>query len=77
MTATVTSKGQVTIPIEARKELRIRPGTKLEFVIKDNGRLEIIPLVGSARNLKGAVPKPSKALTLEEMDKAIADGANR
>ena len=77
MTATVTSKGQVTIPVEARKKLRIRTGTKLEFVIKDNGRLEIIPLVGSIKDLKGAVPKPEKALTLEEMDKAIADGARR
>jgi antitoxin PrlF len=77
MNATVTSKGQVTIPVEARKELRIRPGTKLEFVIKDNGRLEIIPLVGSVRSLKGAVPKPYKTLTVKEMDEAIADGARR
>jgi AbrB family looped-hinge helix DNA binding protein len=74
MIATVTSKGHVTIPVEARKKLRIRPGTKLEFVIKDNGWLEIIPLVGSVKGLKGAVPKPEKALTPEEMDKAIADG---
>ena len=75
MNATVTSKGQVTIPVEARKELRIRPGTKLEFVIKDNGRLEIIPLIGSVRDLKGTVPKPPKALTLEEMEEAITNGA--
>ena len=77
MTATVTSKGQVTIPIEARKRLRILPGTKLEFVVRDDGRLEVIPLAGSIKDLKGAVPKPKRALTLAEIDDAIATGARR
>ena len=77
MTSTVTSKGQVTIPVEARRSLRIRPGTKLEFIIRSDGRLEVIPLVGSLKSLKGAVPKPKKALTLAEIDSAIAKGARR
>lgn len=77
MTATVTSKGQVTIPIEARRRLRILPGTKLEFVVRDDGRLEVIPLAGSIKELKGAVPKPKRALTLAEIDAAIATGARR
>ncbi len=77
MTATVTSKGQVTIPVEARRRLRILPGTKLEFVIRDDGRLEVIPLSGSLKDLKGAVPKPKRALTLAEIDAAIAMGARR
>ncbi len=77
MTATVTSKGQVTIPIEARRRLRIRPGTKLEFIIRDDGRLEIIPMAGSIKSLRGVVPKPAKALTLAEMDAAIAKGSRR
>ena len=77
MIATVTSKGQVTIPIEARKKLRIRPGTRLEFVVREDGRLEIIPLAGSAKGLKGSVPKPAKALTLDQMDVAIFRGARR
>ena len=77
MTSTVTSKGQVTLPVEARRRLGIRPGTKLEFVIRDDGRLEVIPLTGSVRSLKGAVPKPRRALLLAEMDSAIANGARR
>jgi AbrB family looped-hinge helix DNA binding protein len=77
MTATVTSKGQVTIPVEARRRLRILPGTKLEFVVRDDGKLEVIPMSGSIRDLKGAVPKPKRALTLAEMDAAIATGARR
>jgi len=77
MTSTVTSKGQVTIPVEARRRLRILPGTKLEFVIRDDGRLEVIPLSGSIQDLKGSLPKPKRALTLAEMDAAIARGARR
>lgn len=77
MTATVTSKGQVTIPVEARRRLRIVPGTKLEFIVRDDGRLEVIPMAGSIKDLKGAVPKPKRALTLAEMDAAIATGARR
>ncbi len=77
MTSTVTAKGQVTIPVEARKRLRIKPGTKLEFVIREDGRLEVIPLAGSLKDLSGSVPKPKRALTLADMDAAIARGARR
>jgi antitoxin PrlF len=77
MTSTVTSKGQVTIPVEARRRLRILPGTKLEFVIRDDGRLEVIPLSGSIKELKGALPKPKRGLTLAEMDAAIAGGVRQ
>ncbi len=77
MTSTVTSKGQVTIPVEARRRLRILPGTRLEFIIRDDGRLEVIPLSGSIKDLKGSLPKPKRALTMAEMDAAIARGARR
>ncbi len=77
MTSTVTSKGQVTIPVEARRRLRIVPGTKLEFVICDDGRLEVRPLSGSLKDLKGVAPHPERALTLAEMDAAIIRGVRK
>ena len=75
MIATVTSKGQFTLPIEARRRLGIRAGTKLDLIITADDRLEMIPLTNSVKSLKGMVPKPSKALTLDEMDAAIAAGS--
>ena len=39
--ATVTSKGQVTLPVEARKRLGIRAGSRLEFVVKDDQTVEL------------------------------------
>jgi AbrB family looped-hinge helix DNA binding protein len=75
MTVTVTSKGQVTLPSEARRRLGIRAGTKLEFIVRDDDRMEIVVIGGSVRDLKGALPKPRRALSLGEMDAAIAKGA--
>ena len=76
MIATVTSKGQVTLPAEARKRLKIGPGSKLEFIVIDQERLEVIPVVETLTSLKGMVPKPKKILSLADMEKAIAKGAS-
>jgi len=76
MIATVTSKGQVTLPAEARKKLGIKAGSKLEFVVLE-GRLEVIPVSQSVTTLKSILPKPKKRLTIEEMDAAIGRGAGK
>ena len=75
MTVTVTSKGQVTLPAEARRRLGIHAGSKLEVIVTDDDRLEIVRIGGSLRDLKGVLPRPAKALSLAEMDEAIAKGA--
>jgi antitoxin PrlF len=77
MIATITSKGQVTLPAEARKRLRLGPGSKLEFIVLDDERLEAIPVVENLTSLKGMVPRPKKTLSLADMDQAIAKGARR
>ncbi|APX96581.1 AbrB/MazE/SpoVT family DNA-binding domain-containing protein [Natronorubrum daqingense] len=41
--ATVTSKGQVTIPKRIRDKLELEEGTEIEFVLGDEGTLEIRP----------------------------------
>ncbi|RKX37445.1 MAG: AbrB family transcriptional regulator [Verrucomicrobia bacterium] len=75
MIATVTSKGQLTLPIEARRKFGIRAGSKLDFIFVGDDRMEVIPMTDSIKNLKGMVPPPAKPLTLEEMDAAIAGGS--
>jgi AbrB family looped-hinge helix DNA binding protein len=73
--ATVTSKGQVTLPVEARRRLGIRAGTRLEFIVKDDDRLEVVRVGGSVRDLKGLLPRPPRKLSLDELEQAIARGA--
>jgi len=39
----LTSKGQLTIPVELRNILNIEEGDRLEFVIDDTGSLSVTP----------------------------------
>ena len=72
MLATLTSKGQVTIPKQARNALQLDTGDRVEFIIDDDGRLFILPVTRSVKTLKGMLPKPASPVSLEEMDDAIA-----
>ena len=71
--ATVTSKGQLTIPKEVRKALGIKPGTRVDFYEGEKGEYIFRPRTGSIRDLQGCVPRLDHIVTIEEMDKGIAD----
>lgn len=77
MIASITSKGQVTVPAAARKRLGLHAGSKVDFVVNAQEHLEMIPLAHSVRQLKNMVPKPPRPLSLDEMDAAIAEGARQ
>ena len=74
MIAAVKSKGRITLPVEAQKKLKLRPGTKLHFIVIDEERLEVMPVKEKVTRLKGMAPKHAFHLSLEDMEKAIADG---
>ncbi len=73
-TASVTSKGQITIPIEVRKKLGLKPGDRVNFIEGENGEYIIKPRTGSIMDLEGIVPWAGKAITIEEMNETIARG---
>ena len=77
MHATVTSKGQVTIPKPIRDRLHLEPGDKIDFILDEAGDLRVTPVTAPVARLKGMVPKPGCPVSLEEMDEAIARGATR
>lgn len=70
--ATVTSKGQITLPIELRKSLHLAAGDRIEFFNQADGTVALRALTGSIRDLKGIVPKRARPVPIEEMDRAIA-----
>lgn len=47
----VTSKGQVTIPLDVRRALGIRPGSDVEFQIDESGARLIVDAAGVAREI--------------------------
>lgn len=73
-TATMTSKGQITIPAEIRAELGIDAGDRVEFVRNGKtGHYEMIPANVSIQSLKGILPKRGKPLSIREMNKVIRE----
>jgi antitoxin PrlF len=72
--ATVTSKGQVTIPVEVRNLLGLSTGDRIEFVLnEETGRYEVVPATRSVTALKGIIRKPAKPVSIEDMNAAIAE----
>ncbi len=74
MTGTLTSKGQVTVPVEIRRFLNVGPGDKLLFA-RTGSRVEIVPATTSVRQLKTVLPKPARRLTLAQIEAAVRRGA--
>ena len=71
--ATVTSKGQVTIPKAVRDSLRLDTGDKVEFVVTKNREALLRPISKKVDDVFGRLHKPGRhAVTTEEMDAAIA-----
>ncbi|MGF6440117.1 AbrB/MazE/SpoVT family DNA-binding domain-containing protein [Paraburkholderia youngii] len=72
--ATVTSKGQVTIPVEVRTALGLSAGDRIEFILNAaSGRYEVVPATQSVTALRGIIRKPAHPGSIEDMNTAIAE----
>ena len=70
--ATVTTKGQITIPADVRVALNVEAGDRVEFVEIEPGRFEMIAATRSVRELKGMFGKARCRVSIAEMNQAIA-----
>ena len=73
--AIVSDEGQVTLPKGLRDRLGMRPGSRLEFQVADDGTLRARVLARGADALFGLLARegePSKSL--DEMDAAVTTG---
>ena len=72
-TATMTSKGQVTVPRVIRERLRIGAGDRLDFVVNEQGDVVVRPAKGDITSLRGLLASRSKkqTLSIEDMGAAI------
>ena len=71
-TATLTSKGHITIPIAVRNELQLASGDRVEFVQIAPGRYEIFAKTADVKDLKGMFGIAKKSVSIESMNQAIA-----
>jgi AbrB family looped-hinge helix DNA binding protein len=71
-TAMLTSKGQITIPANVRHDLKVDAGDRVEFILIAPGRYEFVAATQSVTELKGMFGKPTKKISIDNMNKAIA-----
>jgi antitoxin PrlF len=75
--ATVTSKGQITIPSRVRDALGLEAGDRVEFVEQGKGQFAIVAATRSVHELKGLFHgKRSQPVSIQEMNAAIARRAS-
>ena len=75
MEATITSKGQVTLPKGLREAMNLSAGDKLCFVLSGENEVRMIPKHLPVQKLKGILPTPDLHVSLEEMKLAVKKGA--
>lgn len=78
--SSVTSKGQVTIPVAIRKHLGVGTPDKITFVVEDDGRVALQPAKFTLRELRGIVPAiPGRTTTDfdDQIEEAMEDEAAR
>lgn len=75
--ATLTSKGQITIPKEIREQLQVQTGDRIEFLVGTNGQITICPATSDVTILKGLIPKPQRPVSLDAMKATIRQRGGR
>ncbi len=74
MLATLTSKSQITLPKDVRALLQLEPGDKIAFLPLPDGQITVTKAnKASFAKLRGLLPQPARAYTVEEMNQAAQD----
>ena len=70
--ATITTKGQVTIPKKIRELLKLHAGDKIEIIVTEKSEAIIRPISKKVDDIFGKLHNPDRTpVTLETMDEAI------
>ena len=70
--ATLTAQGRITIPVDVRADLKLKAGDRVEFIQVAPGRYEFVAVVREVTALKGMFGPTKKAVSINEMNAAIA-----
>ena len=69
----ITSKGQTTLPKRVREALGVVPGDRVRYIILDH-EVRLVP-VRPLSDLFGTLRHEGPPVTLQDMDRAVAEGA--
>lgn len=71
--STIDARGRTTLPKAVRQALDLQVGERLRYTVE--GREARIQPLRSVARLRGIVQHDGPPLSLEDMDKAVAEGA--
>ena len=74
MESAITTKGQATIPKAIREHLRLKAGDRVKFFVHPDGSVVLLPKLPAAA-LRGIVGPARRAITIDKMSEAVAEGA--
>lgn len=78
VTATITSKGQITIPKAVRDSLHLRSGDRVEFLVHGQTEAVMRPITKSVDEVFGKLHKTGRSRkTVDEMNDAVARRMHR
>jgi antitoxin PrlF len=70
--ATMSTKGQLTLPKDVRDALGLAPGTPLEGTIDRHGNIVLLAARSDPAELFATRPRVERVLSVEDMDRVIA-----
>jgi len=72
-TATLTTKGQITIPKDVREHLGLNTGDRLNFLVRDDGTVIVKAMTHDVRALSGMLRRAGqRPVSVSQMDDGIA-----
>lgn len=78
VTATLTTKGQITIPKAVRDSLRLRSGDRIAFVMHGHSEATMKPITKAVDEVFGKLHDPTRPRrTVEEMKAAVVEAIRR
>lgn len=75
--ATLTTKGQLTLPKAIRERLGLYPGDRVEFRVTENGEVLVEAATVDLRDLRGALKWEGPPVSVEEMEAAVRRAGTR
>jgi antitoxin PrlF len=75
--ATLTSKGQITLPKAIRTRLGVKPGDRVAFREHSDGTIVVEAETVDLMQLRGSIRPPVKGVTVEAMKAAVRRAATR
>ena len=76
--ATLTTKGQITLPKRIRELLKLDTGDTVDFIVSADGTIHVRAGRYDVRDLRGLLKRPGrKSVTVESMDEALLAARGR